>query len=336
MICYKNFAAWKGISHIGLGVSASLNAEVLNKHSIPAVVLPSRHNVDIVEGIREYNSHHHHHKLTNVIISAPWLSMKDLRSMVTHFKHINFAVLCHSNVGFLQADPNGTRLLREGLAFSQEVPNFTIAGNSEKFVEWMETAYGVPVVLLPNMYPIIGATKPWLDKGPIRIGVFGAVRPQKNVITAAGGAVALSRLMDRPVELWLNSGREEGGTGTLMNALRQLTANIPGFELKNSPWAPWQEFKEIVRSMDLLIQVSYTESFNMVTADGISVGVPSVVSDAIDWAPKEWKAHADDALDVAKVGVRLLIDEELRCKGTHALKEHNHKALRHWKHYLCE
>jgi hypothetical protein len=32
--------------------------------------------------------------------------------------------------------------------------------------------------------------------------------------------------------------------------------------------------------MHLLIQVSYTESFNMVTADGVLEGVPSVTSDA--------------------------------------------------------
>lgn len=332
MIAYKNFAAWKGISHIGLGVSASLNVEVLNRHSMPSIVLPSRHNIDIVDGIREYNATHEEH-LTNVIISAPWISIKDLRAMAKHFKHINFAVLCHSNVGFLQADPNGTRLLREGLLLSQELPNFTIAGNSKKFVEWMETAYGVPVVLLPNMYPVIGATKPWIGEDPIRIGVFGAVRPQKNVMTAAGGAVAIAQILDRRVELWLNSGREEGGTGTLMNALRQLTAGTK-VELKQAPWAVWHEFKKVVKSMDLLIQVSYTESFNMVTADGISVGVPSVVSDAIDWAPCEWQARSDDALDVAKVGVRLLTDCELRKEGVHALREHNRRAWRNWEKYL--
>lgn len=332
-IAYKNFAAWKGISHIGLGVSASLNIGVLKQNNIPSTIIPSRHNIDIVDGIREYNKTNSQ-CLTHVIISAPWLSTKDLRAMATHFSNIKFAVLSHSNVGFLQADPNGTRLLREGLALSQELPNFTIAGNSKKFVDWMETAYGVPVVLLPNMYPIIGETKPWLGEDPIRIGVFGAVRPQKNVLTAAAGAVAISRLLDRPVELWINSGREEGGVGTLLNALRQLTMNVPGFEVKHSPWAPWDKFKEVVRSMDLLIQISYTESFNMVTADGISVGVPSVVSDAIDWAPKDWKAISDDALDVARVGVRLLTDIELRCKGTHALRDHNREALNNWMRYL--
>jgi len=333
MICFKNFAAWQGISHIGLGVSALLNSEVLTANGIPAITQPSRHNIDIVDAIREFDKTHSQ-KLTNVIISAPWISTKDLRAMATHFTHINFVVLCHSNIGFLQADPNGTRLLREGLALSQELPNFNIASNCRRFVDWIDIAYGIPVVLLPNMYPNIGETKPYRETEPIRIGVFGAVRPQKNIVTAGGAAVAICKLMNRPTELWFNSGRNEGGTITLLNALRQICIDVPGFELKQAPWGLWSEFKKTVESMDLLIQISYTESFNMVTADGISVGVPSVVSDAIDWAPKEWVAHSDDALDVARVGVKLLKSHRDRDRGGDALRKHNKTALESWKDYL--
>ena len=51
--------------------------------------------------------------------------------------------------------------------------------------------------------------------------------------------------------------------------------------------------------MHVLLQPSFTESFNVVTADGIAEGVPSVVSDAIDWVPRRWMAKADDPRDVA-------------------------------------
>jgi glycosyltransferase involved in cell wall biosynthesis len=333
-IIYKNFAANKGISHIGLGVSGSLNAQVLTEKVGPASVIPAVNNIEIVRAIVDYNKANPNAQLTHVIISAPWLSTRDVRAIVTHFNKIKFAVLSHSNVGFLQADPNGTRLLREGLQLSLEVPNFTIAGNSKKFVEWMEMAYGVPVALLPNMYPTVGAVKAVSKIGPIKIGIFGAIRPQKNVLTAAAGAIVIGRVLNRPVELWINSGREEGGTGTLTRALWQLTKDLPNFELKQAKWAPWNIFRKTVESMDLLIQVSYTESFNMVTADGISCGVPSVVSDAIYWAPKEWVAKSDDALDVARIGVKLLTSENLRAKGIKAIKRHNDNALKSWKKFL--
>ncbi len=50
----------------------------------------------------------------------------------------------------------------------------------------------------------------------------------------------------------------------------------------------------------------------MVTADGIAEGVPSVVSEAIDWAPRSWKAPVDDANAMARIGRKLL---QPLCRG---------------------
>jgi hypothetical protein len=58
--------------------------------------------------------------------------------------------------------------------------------------------------------------------------------------------------------------------------------------------------------MHLILQPSFTESFNVVTADGIWAGVPTVASTAIDWVPERWQANPDDATDVARVGEYLL------------------------------
>ena len=77
--------------------------------------------------------------------------------------------------------------------------------------------------------------------------------------------------------------------------------------------------------MHLLLQPSYTESFNMVTADGVAEGVPSVVSHAIDWAPEHWKAMMDDVLDIARVGRYLLTDPYAPQEGIEALKVSQHR-----------
>jgi glycosyltransferase involved in cell wall biosynthesis len=332
ILVYKNFAANKGISHIGLGVSAAMNARVITANIGPAQVVPCRHNIDIVAGIVDFNKTHEN-QLTNVVISAPWISTRDLRALANHYKHIQFTVTSHSNVGFLQADPNGIRLIREGLALSQELPNFNMAGNSQKFVDWLIEAYGTEVTLLPNMYPSTTEAKPWLGD-TIRIGTFGAVRPQKNLMTAAAAAISIGRMLNKPIEFYYNSGRDEGGGGTIAYAIYQMCNNIPNFTLTRVPWRPHNEFKEVIRSMDILIQMSYTESFNMVTADGIDCGVPSVVSDAIYWAPDAWKAEFDEPLDVARVGVMLLTHMHLRKLGLHALMKYNHKALQCWTKFL--
>ena len=87
------------------------------------------------------------------------------------------------------------------------------------------------------------------------------------------------------LEFWVSSGRTEGGGQTVAGAMREMLAGLPGVTLKEAGWLDWPAFRQLVRSMHLLVQLSYTESFNMVTADGIAESVPSVVSDAIDWTP---------------------------------------------------
>jgi hypothetical protein len=86
--------------------------------------------------------------------------------------------------------------------------------------------------------------------------------------------------------------------------------------------------------MHLLLQPSYTESFNMVTADGIAEGVPSVVSRAIDWAPEYWKADVDDVLDIARVGRQLLNDARATADGWRALVKFNHHGVHAYQRYF--
>ena len=329
-IFYKNFAAFKNISHIGLGVAALANAEYLNSHGEHATVFPVRHNIDIVREIKEYAAEHKH-PLTHVVISAPWISTRDMGAIVEHFPMIQFVVVSHSNVGFLQADPAGIHLLRDYIELSLKFDNLSVGGNSKRFTDWITEAYDVHAVLLPNMYPI----RPFARKknsDVIKIGSFGAIRPLKNQLTAAAAAVTISKRLDLSVEFHLSAGREEGGGNIVLNSIQQMTEDIPNFKLALDGWRGWLEFKELVAEMDLLIHPSYTESFNIVTADGVSQGVPTVGSEAIHWLPKEWKADSDDAIRIAEVGLKLL--KEGPKKGIEALNRHNELGLIQWKKFL--
>ena len=87
-----------------------------------------------------------------------------------------------------------------------------------------------------------------------------------------------------------------------MDAVRQMMNGLAHVKLVENGWQPWPQFRQTVRHMHLLLQPSYTESFNVVTADGVAEGVPSVVSAAIDWAPRSWIAPVDDANAMARVG----------------------------------
>ena len=56
--------------------------------------------------------------------------------------------------------------------------------------------------------------------------------------------------------------------------------------------------------------------------------------DAIDWAPRMWKAPVDDACAIAAVGRKLLHSRRAAAKGLAALKAHNRAALRAWTEFL--
>ncbi len=326
---YKNFAAHAGISHIGLGVAAQKNAEYLNDRGYDAVVVPAKNNVDVVEAIRKYG-------FTHVVISAPWLSALDVDTMVRHFKSVQFAIISHSNIGFLQADPGALKLLRQYVLISNDVDNLSVGGNSEIFADWFSKVYDTEKLLLPNLYEVRMSEKPRCDCSDVlKIGTFGAIRPQKNVMTSAAAAMLLGKMTGRFVEFNVSTGREDGGGNVILNAIRQMMIQVPNVELVERHWSDWREFKRVVRDMDILFQMSYTESFNMVTADGIAEGVPSVTSDAIVWVPNEWRAQSDNVFDIAKVAYRLLEHREKEVKrGQMALQEHNEKGLKYWQEFL--
>jgi hypothetical protein len=59
-----------------------------------------------------------------------------------------------------------------------------------------------------------------------------------------------------------------------------------------------------------------------------------VVSDAIDWAPQDWKAHVDDALDISRVGRRLLVDPRAPEDGFRALENYIAAGIQSYKRYV--
>lgn len=336
---YKNFSAMKGISHIGLGVSGFNTVSVLARDGIRAESVPLVTPEDLYQFLEDdqKKTTPGHIRVTHVIISAPWIPSRTYRHLCRMYPEIVFTVLVHSNVGFLQADPKGVRLIREAAAMQPFFPNARLAGNCEEFVEWVKQSYNKPCWLLPNLYnlgpnPVVPTQNIWHD-GPLRIGSFGAIRPLKNTMSAAGTALQLSTQLKTPVEFWLSANRVEGGANSVMNAIEEMLAGTH-VKIMPSPWEPWPQFRNTMAKMHLHLQPSYTESFNITVADAISVGVPSVVSPAISWAPRSWQADADDVGDMVKVGKELLKNPHAVKDGFRALQKYIEWGLEHWEKFV--
>lgn len=330
VLAYKNFAANRNISHIGLGVAAINTAKVLHREGIKTEVWPILSAADLRTRLAASPADH-------VIISAPWIPAPDLQALSSSFPETHFAVNCHSNVGFLQADRNGIKLVRETMELEMGTANIHLAGNSRRFCEWIRFAFGAPCVYLPNLYYLdnrpVPHPKPFCG-GTLRIGAFGATRPLKNLMSAAGAALEIARNLRAPLEFWLSAGRAEGGGEGILGAVKEMLNGLPGVTIMMNGWQSWAGFRKTVATMHLLLQPSYTESFNMVTADGVAEGVASVVSGAIDWAPADWKANVDDVIDIARVGRRLLADPRSVEEGQAALESYVSDGLLSYRKYF--
>lgn len=335
ILAYKNFAARNpSISHIGLGVAAMNTAKSLRAVGYKVDVFAITSASDLAARINESPQ-----PVSHAIVSAPWIPTHELQGLITKYPDTRFAVNCHSNVGFLQADNNAVVLLRQDMHLEKSSWNFNVAGNSQKFVEWMRKTWNVPFTYLPNLYFVEPGQHvpdpPQYKGGVLRIGAFGATRVLKNFLSAVAAALNIANMIRaEDLEVWVSSGRSEGGAGVIA-AAKSMLDGIPGRKLIEAGWQSWPAFRQSVRHMHLCISPSLTESFSMVTADAIVEGVPSVVSDAIDWAPDHWQAKSDDVMDIARVGRSLMSDRFSAKDGHEALKLHNTLGLIAWQEYLA-
>lgn len=170
LLACKNFAANRNISDIGLGVVAMNTAKVLRREDFAVDVLSIVNAAELRTRLNPNVSH--------VVVSAPWIPTPDWQRMVAEHSDIRFAVNCHSNVGFLQADASGVRLVREAMEGERGTWNFHVAGNSLKFCRWVTDAYRTPCRYLPNLYYLDGPPprRPLFSGNHLRIGAFGATR----------------------------------------------------------------------------------------------------------------------------------------------------------------
>lgn len=330
VLAYKNFAANRNISHIGLGVAAINTAKVLRRAGIKADVWPIISAADLRERLTIAPAPH-------VIISAPWIPAPELQTLANDFTDTHFAVVCHSNVGFLQADRNGVKLMRETMELEMGTHNVHLGGNSRRFCHWIRSAFGASCAYLPNLYCLDAkpALRAPFSGDALRIGVFGATRPLKNLMSAAAAALEVAHHFRASLDLWLSAGRAEGGGETVLAAVKEMLNGLPNVKLTLNGWQSWPNFRKTVGHMHLLLQPSYTESFNMVTADGVAEGVPSVVSDAIDWAPDDWKANVDDCMEIARTGRRLVTDPRSAAEGWAALENYVNDGLNAYHRYFA-
>ena len=69
-------------------------------------------------------------------------------------------------------------------------------------------------------------------------------------------------------------------------------------ELIIHSWTPREDFLETCSKIDIAMQCSLSETFNIVAADTLSQGVPLVASNEVPWSSSTFNAHPTDTDDI--------------------------------------
>jgi hypothetical protein len=350
VIVVQTYDSVPGTCDAGLSVTTTATAKTLRNAGIHVDVWHVRNVVELANKLASYKNPR---SLTHVIINTPsfvWPypikqtpGPESVAEFAALYPDIEFVQLNHSGMAFLSIDDHGVENIKGCLHLSMNTHNVRVAGNNPRFIEWIEDGLGGQAVLLPNLYDVTTFRKKTLrsrvDYDPLRLGLLGAGRSWKNPLGAAEAALVIGRRLGvRQLEVHRNAGRWYGDDSSkLEKAVVELFDKLPGTRLIDVPWHPWPHFREIVGNMDLLLTPSFSETFCMIVADGIAEGVPSVVTAAMEWAPRAWQAEPDNPGHIARVGMGLLHDRVGAAQdGRHALQSFVEHGLTKWVGYLTK
>jgi hypothetical protein len=325
-------------SNIGLNITADNNMKVLQRHHVDVEVWPTQNIKELRDQLSADYRRKDSRPITHVVISAPgWIHPEHLADLAHVWPNIEFCVLNHSGLTYFQIDKFGMRNNKMLMDYQLPRHNMRVAANNSRTAAWMSEALGSQVVLLTNLYEPHSFVEPTgyrVDHDPLRVGSFGAGRPHKNQLAAAEAAVVLARRRRVRLEFYVNSRRPDGGE-RIIESRDELFDGLAGTKKFEIPWLPWPKFRQVVRTMDIMLSPSFDETFCVVVADGIAEGVPSVVGTAMEWAPKYWQvSDTHDPFAIAHAAMALLHDPHAMHDGRQALRRYVDQGIDRWIRYL--
>lgn len=312
---------------------------LLNSASQVAAYLTEKLNVCQISTVTDSNGIDkvlHEFNPDVVVIEALWVSAAKLQELmqIHRYSHIKWVVRVHSDMGYLSTEGNGIKTINDYVDLG--ATNLTISLNNEHFNKALSEALGFRFTYLPN---IITYHEPFEDytreHSRMNIGCFGALRLLKNQPFQAICAIEAANRMDKKL-LFHITPNSPADKDTVYENLKELFKNTQ-HELVSHPWMETKKFHKLISKMDLGLQLSYTESFNIVTADFVSKNKLILVSNAIDWMPEVLQVSTTNYESVVKKIMFLYVhrnDEMLKNLTRRHLFDYNKDAKRRWDKFL--
>ena len=254
------------------------------------------------------------HKPTHCIIEALWVVPEKFAVLTRLHPGVKWIIRLHSEMPFMAGEGMAMDWLGDYVTY----PQITIGVNAPRMLDEVRTYLSVKqgwdkkeckdrVIYMPNFYPKEYKKKQYIkDKYWIDIACFGAVRPLKNHMVQALAALKFARKMNKQLRFHINIGRIEMKGDPVLNNLRGFFQHLSGrgHHLVGHEWTPREGFLEICNQMDIGLQCNFSETFNIVSADLISQGVPIVGSYEIPWANSWFNARPAESDEIYDALIR--------------------------------
>jgi len=322
----------KMLKSSGLLNSAKFVSDMLNENGVESKV------VDVVDN-NSIDKEVHIFKPDYVIIEALWVVPEKFAVLTKLHPKVKWIIRLHSEIPFLA---------NEGIAFDwiyeyQKYRNVYIGVNSTDAFQVFDNLMDKKLYYLPNYYPIKNIKSESEDdcekkkkKSVINIGCFGAIRPMKNQLQQAIAAIEFGDVLGKTIHFHINSERIEGRGEPILRNIRALFKNNPKHKLIEYAWLDHKDFIKEVKKMDIGMQVSFSETFNIVTADFVSNNIPVVVSPEIDWVSNFFKANPNSNKDIVNKLLFVWKSKIFKLKNLNVwgLKKYNKESTLVWLDYF--
>ena len=307
----------------GLLNSARFVVRMLREHNVCANMVEVLDNNDIDREVSK-------HLPDVVVIEALWVIPSKFDVLTKLHPKVQWVVRVHSEIPFLAQEGIALRWLFEYL----KQPKVYVGFNSLRALhDFMRVSWSDKLLFMPNYFPEHQHALGKASHDELHVGCFGAIRPLKNQLLQALSAIRYSDLESKHLNFHMNTTRVEGGEEVLKN-IRSLFENSP-HRLVEHEWLKHSHFQHLLSRMNLSMCVSLSETFCIVAADTVSLGVPLVCSQEVPWSSRVSQAapnSMDSVLDAMYRVLRLRrFSGYLNRRG---LKEYNSKSVEVWLQFL--
>jgi hypothetical protein len=265
----------------GLVNSCQFIVNVLNEHGIESKVVQVIDNNYIDKEVTDF-------KPTHCFIEALWVVPEKFEVLSKLHPTVKWTVRLHSMIPFLVSEGMSFDWIDQYEALRTEKGiNIYVSCNNNKLFSDLRCIYSsvefAPNIYYPDKAPYSDDIK--VEKGDniLNIGCFGALRILKNHCQQAVWAIEFADKHKKKLNFHVNvSNYETDETCPVLKNLRAIFKRT-NHTLFEHMWLSHQDFITLVSQMDFGMQISFTETFNIVAADFVHTNVPVVVSTEIDF-----------------------------------------------------